>query len=389
MDITIEYIILHITLIVVMYYVGKDLDLINKTSYDKKYWFKSRWAIVAFTIEEGFRWGRFGDWIHYYFQYNFNNLESYEFLFRYTWQLYYSLGIPFCIVMSISALIFICSILFFIKPYQGLLKYILPMVVLYTTLGFEQFIRWYIALSFVLVSFRLFLDKKYIYTLLFVLLGFFHHYGIIVFVPMFLILYYVHVRVNPMIIIGASVFLIFLFSSQWLLYLSRPINSLFSYFEVFNGYQQDIEGWLTGTGQNANLERKSSIVYLISMIPLYVILITNYSLIKNNIDRGTHFLYINYLLSSLGILLISFSSGLEFLGRYCELFYVFISISFALGWNYYMNKKDVACRIPFLFLLSLFFVYKFYLFVRPLLHEDMMTYWWNYTLNPWTLIKYY
>lgn len=63
--ISVQYIVLHILLVLVTYISCKKI----KSQSSHKYWQYAMWAIIAFTLEEGLRWGRMIDWCKYYESY--------------------------------------------------------------------------------------------------------------------------------------------------------------------------------------------------------------------------------------------------------------------------------------------------------------------------------
>ncbi len=63
-----QYIVLHILVILIKYVVG--IAKKHLTKKQKNYWKLASIPIMVFTFEEGLRWGRHIDWCAYYYVYN-------------------------------------------------------------------------------------------------------------------------------------------------------------------------------------------------------------------------------------------------------------------------------------------------------------------------------
>lgn len=380
--ITLTYIFLHTLLLCVFYKYSL------KFGKNISYWKVAMLPIVFFSLEEGLRWGRFIDWCAYYDIY-YNGLETsnFEFLFKEWWLLFSKWNIPYPVVMIICSLLFIVSLFVLFKPYYRLFSVCFPVLIALTVLSFENFIRWYVALSVILISFRYFLDKKYIKMLFLIFLVPFLHVGILpVGIIIFLVAFWKH-PINPLFIICISVGLVLLFQSSFMLNFINVANFFFGSVEKFSGYMNNLEGWLTGIGQNSDVERKATIVYLVSMLPLYSVI---YAAYKMREDFSSE-LIIMYNLSILGIILLSVSSGLELLQRYAEIFYPFLVLLLA-----YTVKHISSCKQMNLFVRRVikwgcyvFIAYKLVLFIWPLSDEAFMCYVWNYQLPPNVIFNLY
>ena len=92
--ISVQYIVLHVLLVLITYMSCKKI----KFQSSHKYWQYAMWAIIAFTLEEGLRWGRMIDWCMYYGAYA-SILEetgyTMEPVFRIVWSLFAILHVPY------------------------------------------------------------------------------------------------------------------------------------------------------------------------------------------------------------------------------------------------------------------------------------------------------
>lgn len=379
--ITLTYISLHLALLLVFYLYGKKFD---KGTY--KYWILAIVPICLFSLEEGLRWGRFIDWCHYYGEYYNGLSDKYEFLFREWWTMLSDLRVPYPLVVVQCSLLFILSQFILFRHHVGVFRVLMPLVVAYTALDAENYIRWYCALSFIFISLRLFLDEKYLYAVLVALIVPFMHIGTM---PLILVLLFAAIfkrAIPPLPVVCFSIFLIFFFQTSYMLNFVNVVNLLFGGVEKFSGYMSDVGGWLTGTGQNASMERKSIFFYLISMIPLYCIIYGAYALIGKQGQRKEYIVMYN--LSVFGIVGLSISSGIELFMRYTNIFFPFISLLTAYV-IIYVKRYSVKGASIIIFVCYIFILYKFYLFVCPLARDEFMCYVWNYWLSPLSIQKLY
>ena len=126
--ISVQYIVLHVLLVLVTYISCKKI----KSQSSHKYWQYAMWAIIAFTLEEGLRWGRMIDWCMYYGTYA-SILEETDYtmepVFRIVWSLFAILHVPYCGIISFMSFLFIVSAFYFCKPYRNVLPYVMPLLV--------------------------------------------------------------------------------------------------------------------------------------------------------------------------------------------------------------------------------------------------------------------
>ena len=157
--------------------------------------------------------------------------------------------------------------------------------------------------------------------------------------------------------------------------------------EKFSGYMNNLDGWLTGIGQNSTMEHKSIMIYIISMLPLYCVLYTAYKLR----DKLSSEFSIMYNLGAIGVIFLSISSGLELVQRYAETYYPFLALLIACVINFLPNYKHMNIYLKKMIQLIcyVFIVYKFILFIQPLSHEAFMCYVWNYWLSPQATFNLY
>lgn len=379
--ITATYVLLHIALLYILFFYSKRLDKAHN-----EYWKIALVPIILFSLEEGLRWGRFIDWCAYYELYE-NVPSTWEFLFRNWWVMFSQWKIPYPIVILICSLLFIFSLFFLFKPYKGVFYIFFPLSVAFSALSAENFIRWYCALSVIFISFRFLLDKRILPFAILACLVPLIHFGTVPLLFLLILMTFIKRTISPTLTICLSVVFILFFNSMFLLRFTNVANLMFGNVEKFSMYISNLEGWITGTGQNSDIVRKNVFIYIISMIPFYFI-IWSANKLKNNF--GTDYKII-YNLGVVGVLLLSISSGLEILTRYAEIFYPFISLLCAYSIKYIPKNKSISpfLRKTVILVCCIFLIWKFFVFVRPLEREEFMCYIWNYRLSPFTIFNLY
>ena len=174
------YILLHILEIYLLYTAGKRMA---RTSSDKAYWRASKLAFLSYILVHGFRFGFEIDWNHYcvrYLEATKMDLDSTEPIYHFVIYFFNSLGIPYFIFITLQVCFFLYAFLLLVKKYRPYLKYILPLTPLFV-LQFDNYIRWYFAATFLLLSINAYLNfekKNIFWAVLFFICGVFVHNGI-------------------------------------------------------------------------------------------------------------------------------------------------------------------------------------------------------------------
>ena len=130
-------------------------------------------GIIAYTLNEGLRWGRGIDYNLYYYGYNDigKGLETnWEPAYQLICKLFYSIGLPWQFMVAFMSFVLICSVCFFLRNFREVAHYALPLFGL-LALQAETLMRWYLAFSFIFIALSLYLKeekskREYIYILL-------------------------------------------------------------------------------------------------------------------------------------------------------------------------------------------------------------------------------
>ena len=377
-----RYILFHLLLAIILFYYGKRIS--HKPI--NFYWKLSFVPILAFTIEEGLRWGRNIDWCVYYDVYN-DYLQGFssnhEILFQLIWRLYALFNLPYPIIIASCSCLLIFAIFYFTKAYKSVSYILIPFIVFSCAGTATNLIRWYMGFSFLLIAIRLYQEGKNFLAILLAICSVCTHIGLIVAIPVFYVLLtYNKILFKPFSAIVISVLFSVLFDPAIMGKFSF-IFDIFKGFDRFDTYASDAAGWLTGEGQNADSERRSIGALLMANIPLWVYILVGY-----NVSQNLHLAKI-YNLMLVGIYLKNTASGLELMGRFAYLFEPFICVIASYGILHLIKQKRTPANSLLLLISIIYILRKLYVFCAPMEYEEFMHYVWDNQLSPYSLINLY
>ena len=376
------YVVLHVAAAICLFYF---CTLIAKSD-KKKYWSYAIYPMLVFTFVEGLRWGRGIDWNHYYYEYLYfkNGVPTdFEPLFSLIWGLFAKLGLPYWCVISFSSFLFIFSVFYFFEKFKTYLPIALPFYVFFAFMSAENLIRWYTALSFLFIAFRLIFEKKYTKFFIAFACGTMCHYAVVLFLPFFLIALYQKRCLHFAIVIILDIALIIAFDPQFLGRFAKIFDYAILFTDKFARYSVDAEGWLDGSSQSADAIRRLPIVALVTSIPLLIF--TRYGYMRAKKNKSWVPLY-NFF--TLGLFAKAVSSGLELASRYSYLFEPFFGLFCAHAIIYLKIKNKGMLEYLFLFIGIVYLAYKMYYFCRPTEIEKTMLYAWDTFVEPNAMFGY-
>lgn len=377
--IELQYILLHLIVVILTFVYCKK---ISKSPFSE-YWKLAAIPILCFALEEGLRWGRLIDWCFYYNTYSGildTNSTTIEPLFWLIWASFAKLELPYYAVITFCSFLLCFSLFFFCKPYKKGIFIAIPLAIVTTGAFAANLIRWYMAISFMLLGCRLYLDGKHKKAFLLFLCSFCCHYAIILGL---LVLFFVH-RIwkkcicSAKITIGISIILILILNSfpKIVNYL-MVLSALFSGVERFGHYIDDTQKWFTIS------DSYNAVYMFFSMIPLYIMLYGVY--IYRRDDKQYYFLYNCFVLL---ILIKSVGQGLELGLRYKAIFDVFMCVAVGMLFIniYEKNLQNIIIKSSIIIWLIL----QTFLFCRPLPDNAHNLYVWNeHKQDPYTLLGKY
>jgi len=368
--ITFQYISLHFLLLVVLIFFCRK---ISDARDDSKYWFYARFPIIAFTLEEGLRWGRETDWSLYYNVYQVflrGDWTNHEPLFQVIWKIFAWCHCSYPVVISFSSFLFIFSVFVFFKPYRNVVWVAIPLCVGNHLIAASNTIRWYMAISMILIALTIIKQKKMYLGVGLLLASFLIHYGIIVLIPIFFLASRVKCVAKPKWAILTCVLLIFLFDDSVLSNFSFLFN-LFKNVERFSGYfNYGMEGLF-----NHAQEQKTIFATLFTFIPYFAFILYGYHLKRDN--KISCFLYNMIVLASYIKLV---SVNLELFVRYYNAVDFFVCLVAGYVFIYLRNNCYRTQHVIFILFIVFYILRKFLYMMHPYDYEEYMMYVWNNNL---------
>ena len=373
--ITFQYILLHFLLLCILFVFCRKISCAKN---DSNYWKLAFFPMVAYTLEEGLRWGREIDWNLYYDVYNTlasGGWTGHEPLFSLMWKLCGILQFPYPLVITLSSLLFIYSLFFFFKPYRNVIWIAIPLSVASHIVTSSNLIRWYMAISFCLISFALYRSKKNILGLLFFSGAFLTHYAMLPMCLFFLLCNRKKPISRPSIAIVVCLVLILFFDKSLLVYL----GPIFRLFENVNRFTQYFDRGISGLMSQSE-ETKSLAMTFFSFIPYIAFIMYGNRLCKKNMIP---WFYYNMVVVASYLKIIS--AGMELFGRYYYVidFFVCLMAAHVVAYLKVTHKKMIG-KILFAFCI-LFFIRKAIYMCTPFQYDEMMLYVWNTQIDPQAL----
>lgn len=383
--IEIRYIAFHLLLVIILFLYSNRLSKVSL----KQYWKIAFIPLLAFTLEEGLRWGREIDWCVYYTVYKdikANVNTGHEPLFTLIWWIFGRLGAEYYIVISFCSFLLAFSIFFFFKPYKEINKIAIPLAFLMIASNATNLIRWFMGVSFLLISLRYYLDSKQTKSLIFAIVACCTHIGLIMILPLLWLPLRKKTRIlNPRTAIIISIFLVLVFDRRIFANFAF-IFDWFSFYSRFATYSDSAAEWLTGDASAKGAEDFAVYDILFVSAPLFFFIYYGYKAINNYKE-----LFPLWNAMVIGIYLRNMSRGLELLGRYSYVFDILLCISGSYALLYIMNKKDKGLLDYFGMVVMVAFVLKkVYAFCISIYDvPELMQYVWDMQTDPSTLIYQY
>lgn len=352
-----------------------------------KYWTLAIFPIIAYGLEEGLRWGRETDWNLYYYVYQdyLHSLSSdHEFLFQLIWRSFAAFGVSYPCVITACSVLFIFSLFFFFKPFAKSKEfaYIVPLCVACHIVTSSNLIRWYMAMSFLLIGTRLWLDKKKIVGIL--VLGasiFIHFFSLAILALMVGGLSFKKVFLKPLIACVVCTLLLFLFDRS-ILSKFGFIYDLFGMFNRFSGYLDNGYSFIIGKDEGDS-GTKSILMSFITFLPYYAFIVCGYKMYKTG--KVTIAYYNIVVIASIFKVI---SQGLELIGRFYYFLDFFVCMVCVYSISYlYKNKSKFIDKV-FIVICICYVIRKFIFMCQPLEYNELMLYVWDKRIEPSSIIDF-
>lgn len=359
---------------------------ISRTKTDRDYWKASLWAFIPYIIVLGLRFGHNIDWNYYsqrYSEMNTMDWSTTEPIYNFIFYILNTNGIPYFVFISLQVVFFMFSFLLLAKYFRKCLYFVLPFLPVVAQSN-DNYIRWYWAVSFILIGFYILLsEKKYnlLKCMILFACGFAVHNGSIALILLIPAYYWLQNRYLPPLASTIAVFISIFFLTIGVV---KPLSDLATSLYLLGGdimneakvssyllKVNDIaEGGLTDITGIAVYTIHDKMITFISFLPV--------------IWHGPKYLkqykygILYYNLFIIGAFLNPFLGTVEIFDRYSKMLLIFQAI--IAGIVYYMILKDriISQNLKLLCVLSM--LCSFYPFARYTLlvkQEYRMMYIWD------------
>ena len=337
-----------------------------------RYWIIAVWAVLAYAIGEGLRWGHMVDYnsgcIYYnqiqcFFDDERNPIWS---SVQYFLKL---LGFKYRFFIFLQCSFLMFSIMVLVKNYHKYASYIMPIAIIAILMN-ENFIRWYMAFGFILIGIHYYINNKDIKALLFFLFALFTHFGYLFIIWLFILFKLLNrLELNPRIVCAVFVIADLFGNISWIAY---PINEL-SFFLVSMGLDESVnEGftYLTSTERLFNGDLPLGLMstsMLAKMANLFIhvpVILWSKRYIKQVIPHYNSF----YNIYVIGIIIAQLFMQVTLLGRFTQVMVFFFCI---VGGSFYsIAIKNSKRSFVGLFLIFSMLLYFFPYIKGPFSRED-------------------
>lgn len=344
------YIILLVSMMFILYLTGKQIAKTGKILSPA-----GIVAILAYTLNEGLRYGRGIDYNLYGMRYE--NLEAgresdWEIGFQSIARFLIANDIPWQGYVMLMSFVFIFATLILLKVYKEVLPYALPLFVLFSMAAVENMVRWYMGFSFIMVGISFLLrgeKRSKLKFWLFTAIACTFHVAI---VPLSVAFYLLWYRTKPLL---SPIWVIILyfgialsFQTEVMMRFVELANvmamMLGGVSERFANYGDDAEYWLTGgfagSGERSAFPNKHELLFLLCIVWL------GYKAIKDA-DRKYVFAYNMFVV---GFLAYPLALQIELVQRFAYPFLFFRAIVLAcIIKHVFVNKTIMVNQMAWIF----------------------------------------
>ena len=366
-----------------LFIAGKKM---SQAKTDRSYWKASLWAFIPYVFVLGLRFGHNIDWNHYsrrYSEMTMMDWSTTEPIYNFIFYILNTNGIPYFVFISLQVAFFMFSFLLLAKHFRKCLHFVLPLLPVVAQSN-DNYIRWYWAVSFILIGFYILMSEKKNKLLKCMFLfacGFAVHNGAIVLLLLIPAYYWLQNRYLPPLVSTITVFISVFFLT---IAVVKPLSDLATFIYLSSGDAiveakvssyllkiNDIaEGGLTDVTGIKNYGIRDKIITFVSFLPVI--------LYGPKYLKRYKYGILCYNIFIIGAFLNPFFSTVEIFDRYSTMLLIFQAI--VAGVVYYMMLKDrfVSQNLKLLCVLSMLCC--FYPFARYTLlvqQEYRMMYIWD------------
>ena len=317
------YCILLTIMLSLLYWAGTQLK------HDYKIWsIPGIVAILAFTLNEGLRFGRGIDYNLYWQGYmdlarGWDSNQNIGFILIEKFFLFFNL--PYQALVLFMSMMFIIGTLFLMKRYKGVVMFALPLWILMSRATVDNMVRWYLAFSFVLIGLSFLLGSEKHSRLSYIicsLIGCTIHYAMLPIPLLFYLIYsFKKPLLSPTIAIIIFAIVALLFESSMMLVLADYVNALSQISDHFSGYGENAEFWLTNNASGTD----STGLGISNVFVFMFLIIFGYKCCH----KAGHNYVFAYNLFLIAAIFYTVGRRIELVGRFNWVFYFFGAIVFA------------------------------------------------------------
>ena len=324
------YYTLKYILIVSLIYSGYNIQQkTNQGNYKYSYWLASSLGLIVYALVEGLRYGRGVDYMSYMSMIQSPYDAKYlgvEYVFISLNKFLHYFNFHYSLVFFIYSFLLMWSCLFLLKERREFALFVLPLFYITTIEQSENLVRHYFAYSFLLISLKYVVNKNYLKSIIFIVLGVFSHYSLLIILPFLALFVFVK---NPFINVYV-ILALYILSNMYIVPVEKLnellliLNSNVSA-DIYSNYLNSTSHWLLGLGLQGSSEIMSGWYYLRIYLVPFIVLYFGYRILDEYRDSGFSIYYHLYFIGTI-FLPIARSAPTELLYRLSMYFTTFFYI---------------------------------------------------------------
>lgn len=299
--------------------------LISSPQKSIDYWGKSFIPMIVFSLVEGLRFGRGNDYLWYRDQYYsiLNPLENQEIGFMKIYEMFYRLECPFPIVTIIFSFLWIFSIYFLSSKMKEIYPWGALIYLIFSLILFESAIRQFLSLSFVLLAYSFFFEKKWMSFLFLMIIACVIHTSSFIYGIFLVVISFYKKCINWKLISLLYVFFVFVWDFSKSDIIVNVVSLLDFGSAKYTSYVDSADKWFSSDAIQTELIRSLPTKFFAMVLDLFAI-IQGYRIIS--VLKIKHpYLVLVYNLFAIGVLGFYSTFTLEIMRR------IFMPMYFLIG----------------------------------------------------------
>jgi len=354
-----DYFILQSLLVLISILIGYRVSIHNKNNTDSPFKsdvpiFNYFFLIIVFSLIEGLRYGRGPDHIAYVYRYENYRFEEYELFFSLLNKTMNIWGFAYWHAFIVYSFFWILGGCMLARHFKKINLYVLPLFILISLPQFENLIRQFLGLSFVLIAISYYYKEKYLFFLLFVILAYGSHKSVLLIVGT-MIVFIVYNKTLPF---KLTLLLLFYFTFLWNIenigFFTQYLEKVNIGDEHFGAYIDQSSSWFSSDAINKEFAR--GIIGKVAGFLFDGILIFfggKYIMMLEANDKTKKISIILYNIFVIGAIGMQFGFTLEIVRRVFISYYIFCFIIAAFSFDYLKKnmKGNTLNSVSYAFLM--------------------------------------